>query len=243
MRRAVVTGGASGIGLATTHRLLGASVSVLAVDMDATGLQRAAASGAEILVADVADARGRDAIMAASGQVTDLVNCAGVIRLAPLLEASPDDWRVIFAVNAEAVFFLSQAVARVMAPGGAIVNVSSSAAKLATTTEAAIYAASKAAVASITRSFAYALADRSIRVNAVCPGIVDTPMERRLLAEVAANRGTTVHELEATRHRTVPLGRSSAPEEIAEVIEFLLSARASYMTGQAINITGGQVMW
>jgi NAD(P)-dependent dehydrogenase (short-subunit alcohol dehydrogenase family) len=243
MRRAIITGAASGIGLATTERLLDEGVSVLAVDLNAAGLVEAARSGAEILVADVADPVDRRRIVDAGGEISDLVNCAGVIRLAPLLEATPDDWRFIFSVNAEALFFLSQAAAPAMRAGGAIVNVSSSAAKLATTTEAAIYAASKAAVASITRSFAYALADRSIRVNAVCPGIVDTPMERRLLAEVAANRGTTVASLEEARHRTVPLGRSSEPAEIAEVIAFLLSSKASYMTGQAVNITGGQVMW
>ena len=243
MRRAIVTGAASGIGLATTRRLLQGGVEVLAVDLNRDGLAEAAAQGAEILVADVASPPDRRAIVQAAGEISDLVNCAGVIRLAPILEATPEDWRFIFSVNAEAVFFLSQAAAATMRTGGTIVNVSSSAAKLATTTEAAIYAASKASVASITRSFAYALAGRAIRVNAVCPGIVDTPMERRLLAEVAANRHSTIEELEAARHRTVPLGRSSEASEIAEVIDFLLSDRASYMTGQAINITGGQVMW
>lgn len=243
MRRAIVTGAASGIGLATTKRLLESRVAVLAVDLNADGLAKASGLGAEVLVADVARSADRAAIVNAAGEISDLVNCAGVIRLAPILEATPEDWRFMFSVNAEAVFFLTQAAAPAIRSGGAIVNVSSSAAKLATTTEAAIYAASKAAVASITRSFAYALAGRAIRVNAVCPGIVDTPMERRLLAEVAANRHTTVAALEEARHRTVPLGRSSEPAEIAEVIDFLLSDRASYMTGQAVNITGGQVMW
>lgn len=243
MRRAIVTGAASGIGLATTKRLLAGGIAVVAVDLDEDGLAEAGAHGAEVLVADVANPADRQTIVRVAGEISDLVNCAGVIRLAPILDATPEDWRFIFSVNAEAVFFLSQAAASAMRPGGAIVNVSSSAAKLATTTEVAIYAASKAAVSSITRSFAYALAGRQIRVNAVCPGIVDTPMERRLLAEVAANRHTTVAELEQARHATIPLGRSSEPEEIADVIDFLLSDRASYMTGQALNITGGQVMW
>lgn len=242
-RRAIVTGGGSGIGLAVVERLIADGVSVLAVDIQERGLAAAIDAGADILRADIADPSGLDAIVGAAGEISDLVNCAGIIRLAPILEASRDDWQSIISVNAEALFFLSQAVGRVMVEGGAMVNVSSSSAKLATTTEAAIYAASKAAVASITRSFAYALAPRRIRVNAVCPGIVDTPMERRLLEEVATNRGVSVAELEAARHRTVPLGRSSEPSEIAEVIAFLLSDRASYMTGQSVNITGGQVTW
>ena len=124
-----------------------------------------------------------------------------------------------------------------------MVNISSSAAKLATTTEVAMYAASKAAVLSISRSFALALAGRNVRVNAVCPGIVDTPMERGLLQQVAHDRGLTVADLESARHKTIPLGRAARPEEIADVIWFLLSDRASFMTGQSVNVTGGQVVW
>ncbi len=242
-RRAIVTGGGSGIGLAVVERLIAEGVSVLAVDIQERGLTQATNVGADVLQCDIADPASMDMILQAAGDVSDLVNCAGIIRLAPILEATREDWRSILGVNAEALFFLSQAVGRVLVDGGAMVNVSSSSAKLATTTEAAIYAASKAAVASITRSFAYALAPRRVRVNAVCPGIVDTPMERRLLKEVAVNRGVSVAELEAARNRTVPLGRSSEPSEIAEVIAFLLSDRASYMTGQSVNITGGQVTW
>jgi NAD(P)-dependent dehydrogenase (short-subunit alcohol dehydrogenase family) len=243
MRRAIVTGGASGIGLAVVKRLIDDGVSILAVDLHERALMTAVEMGADVLVADVAADGSIDRILDAAGEPTDLVNCAGVIRLAPILEATRDDWRFIFSINAEALFFLCQAIGRVMPDGGGIVNVSSSSAKLATTTEAAIYAASKSAVASISRSFAYALAPRQIRVNAVLPGIVDTPMEGRLLEEVARNRATTVADLEEARHRSVPLGRSSQPAEIAEVIAFLLSDRASYMTGQSINITGGQVTW
>ena len=116
-------------------------------------------------------------------------------------------------------------------------------AKLATTTEAAVYASSKTAVLSITRSFAYAFAPSNVRVNAICPGIIDTPMQDRVLADVAAKRVITVEELSATRNRTVPLGRSASADECAGAIWFLLGDASSYMTGQAINYTGGLVMW
>ncbi len=130
-----------------------------------------------------------------------------------------------------------------MKPGGAIVNLSSSSAKLASTIEVASYAATKTTILSITRSFAYALASRPIRVNAICPGIVDTPMQERVLGEVSRMRGVTQQQLGEQRNKTVPLGRASSPDECAGVIRFLLSEEAAYMTGQAINFTGGMVTW
>ena len=102
-----------------------------------------------------------------------------------------------------------------MPAGAAIVNLSSSSAKLATTTEAAVYASSKAAVLSITRSFAYAFAPNGVRVNAICPGIIDTPMQERVLADVAAKRGMTAEELSTARNKTVPLGRAASADECA----------------------------
>ena len=130
-----------------------------------------------------------------------------------------------------------------MAGGGAVVNLSSSSAKLAGTTEAAVYACSKAAILSITRSFAYEFARRGVRVNAVCPGIVDTPMQEEVVEKVSAIRGMASEEFREARNRGVPLGRAASPGECARVIRFLLTDDAGYMTGQAINITGGLVTW
>src|SRR5262249_18702512 len=105
-----------------------------------------------------------------------------------------------------------------------------------------LYAATKTTILSITRSFAYALAPR-VRVNAICPGIVDTPMQDKVLDEVAAVRGMSREELETARTRMGPLGRTSPAGERARVVWFLLSDDSAYMTGQAINWTGGMVTW
>ncbi len=242
-RRGVVTGAASGIGRAAAERLLREGASVLAVDRDAANLEPLAEAGATVLVADLADEGDRERVVAAGEGADYLVNSAGIIRIKPILEFTVADWREIFAVNAEAVFFLCQQLGSRMPDGGAIVNLSSSSAKLTSTVEVAIYAASKTTVTSITRSFAYAFAPRRIRVNAVCPGIVDTPMQDAVLAEVAPLRGLTAEQLSETRTAAVPLARGSSPEECAGLIWFLLSDEAAYMTGQSINFSGGLVTW
>jgi NAD(P)-dependent dehydrogenase (short-subunit alcohol dehydrogenase family) len=146
-------------------------------------------------------------------------------------------------VNVEGTFFLCQALGQRIRSGGGIVNLSSSSAKLATTVEVTPYSSSKAAVVGISKSFAYVLAPRNVRVNAICPGIIDTPMQDTVLAKIAPMRGMTPEELSVARLKNVPLGRSASADECAGVIWFLLSDAAAYMTGQAINHTGGLVMW
>lgn len=241
--RAMVTGAASGIGRGAALRLLEEGCSVVAVDVDEAGLERAAAEGAEPLAADLADLDDRRRVIAVGKGMDYLVNAAGIIRLKPLAGFTVDDWRDIFTINAEAIFFLCQGIGPTMPPGGAIVNLSSSSAKLATTVEAAVYAASKTAILSITRSFAYGLADIPVRVNAVCPAIIDTPMQDKVLKTVAPFRGMTPAELEAARNASVPLGRPASPEELAGLIWFLLAEKPGYMTGQAVNFGGGYVTW
>jgi NAD(P)-dependent dehydrogenase (short-subunit alcohol dehydrogenase family) len=241
---AVVTGAASGIGGAVARRLLAEGIDVLAVDVNAEGLDEIKKAGATPLVADLSTDEGRDAVVSAAiGATRYLVNAAGIIMLKPIFDVELHDIRRIYAVNVEATWDLTSRLGREMPAGGAVVNLSSSSAKLASTTEAAVYASSKTAVLSITRSFAYALAPRDVRVNAVCPGIIDTPMQDRVLAEVSAQRGVSVDELSKARNATVPLGRAASAEECAAVIWFLLSNEASYLTGQAVNVTGGLVTW
>jgi NAD(P)-dependent dehydrogenase (short-subunit alcohol dehydrogenase family) len=241
-RRGVVTGAASGIGKAVVSKMRREGVEVLAVDINRDGLSRFQEDGCETLAADITDPAAR-ANLADWAGANYLVNAAGVILIKPIFELTIEDWRRVQAVNAEATFFLCQEIGPRLSPGGAIVNLSSSSAKFATTIEVAAYAASKTTILSITRSFAYALAPRRVRVNAILPGIVDTPMQDEVLARVAPMRGLTAEELHNARTRLVPLGRGSTPEECAGLIWFLLSDEAAYMTGQAINFTGGLVTW
>ena len=147
------------------------------------------------------------------------------------------------AANLRSVFFLLQAYAPRMPDHGAIVTVSSTAAKTGAIPEVAVYAAAKAGVLSLTRSFASAHAARGMRVNAVCPGIIDTPMQRRFLELNAPLNGVTADELNAQRLAATPMHRAGRPAEAAEVICFLLSARSSYLTGQNLNVSGGFVTW
>ena len=204
----------------------------------------AADAGAEPVVCDVTDPGDRTRLVAAAGpSCAYLVNAAGIIRLAALDSVTEADWEAVMGVNARALFFLTQAFATRLQQGGAIVNVASGAGKTGSTHEAAVYGASKAAVLSLTRSFAHRYARDGVRVNAVCPGLVDTPMNADVVEAIAPLRGVEADAYASSRLGMVPLGRLADPREVAEVIVFLLSDAASYMTGQSVNVTGGMITY
>ena len=240
--KTIVTGAASGIGLAWARRLMPEGLAVIAVDLPGPRLDALVAEGFQTIGADLSSAADRDRVVEAGENARALVNSAGIIRLKPILDFTVNDIRDIYAVNVDAVWDLTSRIGRTMSAGGSIVNISSSAAKLSSTTEAAVYASSKAAVLSITRSFAYAFSKSQVRVNAICPGLVDTPMQDEVLAKAAAARGITAKELSELRTASVPLGRTTTPEECANLIWFLISDQSAYMTGQALNFTGGMIM-
>ncbi len=247
-KRAIVTGAGSGIGRAVVRRLLREGADVLAVDINEQALAEIAGTevsgnSCRVQTVDLADHAQRVALAEQADDVDYMVNAAGIILLKPITEVTVEEWRRVQTVNAESIFFLCQLIGPRMRPGGAIVNLSSSSAKLASTVEVAAYAASKTTILSITRSFAYALASRPVRVNAICPGIIDTPMQESVLEKVAQNRGMTAAELSEARNKSVPLGRPATADECAGGIWFLLSDDAAYMTGQAVNYTGGLVTW
>ncbi|MFN8623721.1 MAG: SDR family oxidoreductase [Chloroflexota bacterium] len=251
-RLAVVTGAASGIGQATATLLAERGHRVLATDLRSDGLAGPAAAGCRTATADLSTDDGRDGLVAAvdawlaelgEPAIDWLVNAAGLIVLKPIDQVTSADLRLAFATNVESAFLLTQQLGARMRDGGAVVSFSSPSAKFVATTEAAAYAITKAAVSQVTRSFAMAYAPRRIRVNALSPGITDTPMQARVLREVSAQRGISIAELEAGRMRTVPMGRTAPPEEMARVVAWLLSDAAAYLTGQVINVDGGMVMW
>jgi NAD(P)-dependent dehydrogenase (short-subunit alcohol dehydrogenase family) len=240
-RRAVVTGAGGGIGGAVAELLLRRGAEVVAADVSDTGLERLV--GAERMVADVAAAEGREALAAAAGSCDHLVLAHGIVRTKPVDETTEDDWDAVLSVNAKSVYFLCKLFGALLSDGGSIVTLSSVSARLAGSLEQSVYCASKAAVSSITRSFAHAYAGRGIRVNAVLPGIVDTRMQENFLDGAARARGTTPEALHEARLRLVPLGRTSPPAECAETVVWLLSPAAGYLTGQQIAADGGLTMY
>jgi NAD(P)-dependent dehydrogenase (short-subunit alcohol dehydrogenase family) len=242
-RRAVVTGAAGGIGRAVAELLLECGAAVLASDVSAEPLTALAAAGADTVTADLGSAAGRAALAAAADRPDHLVVAHGIVRTKPIADTTEEDWDAVVGVNAKAVYFLCQEFGPLLSDGGSIVTVSSVSARSAASLEQSVYCASKAAVSSITRSFAYAYAGRGIRVNAVLPGIVDTPMQERFLEAAARARGSTPEAVHEARLKLVPLGRTSPPRECAETIVWLLSPAAGYLTGQQIAADGGLTMY
>jgi NAD(P)-dependent dehydrogenase (short-subunit alcohol dehydrogenase family) len=240
--RAAVTGAAGGIGMAAVELLLERGATVVGCDLPSARLDALAGRGAETVGADLGSADGRAAFAAAAGPCNYLVIAHGIVRPKPIADTTEDDWDTILAVNAKPVYFLCKAFGDLLREGGAIVTLSSISARSAASLEQSVYCASKAAVSSITRSFAYAYAPRGIRVNAVLPGIVDTQMQDNFLAAAANARGTSAAAVHEARLAAVPLGRTSPARECAETILWLLSPAAGYLTGQQIAADGGLTM-
>ena len=174
------------------------------------------------------------------GKIDILVNNAGIVIVRDLLELTEAEWDRTMDVNAKAVFFCLQAVAREMVKRktGAILNASSVSGRVGRPM-LVDYCASKFAVVAITQSAALALAPHGIRVNAVAPGIVDTDMWVKIDREWGTLAGKPPGEMKRTRVEAIPLGRIETPEDVANLYTFLASDEASYITGQTYNVCGG----
>ena len=258
-RVALVTGAASGIGRATAARLAaeGAKVAVVDRDLDGAGATvraiRDAGGVAEAFACDVASSAGVNAtvaaIRAALGAVDVLVNVAGIGDTAGLDGAagvSDERWNAVLAVNLSGPFFLSRAVlpAMVERGRGVIVNVSSLAGRSKSAMGGYAYSSSKAGLLGLTRHLAFDYGPKGVRVNAICPGGVDTPMLRA--AGVAAARSEEEQAARAARMQAyqffMPIKRVSQPEEQAAAIAFLASDDASYINGVSLDVNGGLFM-
>jgi meso-butanediol dehydrogenase / (S,S)-butanediol dehydrogenase / diacetyl reductase len=235
MKTALITGAARGIGHATTLRFLADGWQVAMVDRDAPELIAAAANlnRAEGFAADVSSPSSVsaliEAVLAKFGTIDALVNNAGVADFGPIEETDFDRWRHVMDTNLDGVFLMSQAaIPALKASRGAIVNISSISGLRASTLRVA-YGTSKAAVIQLTLQQAVELGEYGIRANCVAPGPVRTKL------------AMAVHspQIIAAYHDAIPLNRYGTEAEIAEVIHFLCSDRATYVTGQTIAVDGG----
>lgn len=245
---ALVTGGARGIGRAICEALAAAGAQVAVADLleDDAG-ETAQAVGGMAVAMDVTDlasiTTGVRAIEAAWGGVDILVNNAGIFNMASLDKITPEDYRRQYDVNVGGTIFASQAVVPSMKKrgGGAIINFASQAGRRGEP-NIAVYCSTKAAVISITQSLALELADDKIRVNAIAPGVIDTPMWDVVDAQFAEYENKALGQKKREVGQAVPLGRMGDPKDVADPCVFLASDAARYITAQTLNVDGGNWM-
>jgi sorbitol-6-phosphate 2-dehydrogenase len=251
-KSAIVTGAAQGLGEALAQRLVGEGCSVLLADMSEEKALAAAAkigSGAVGVRTDVTSpvdcAAMVERAVAEFGKLDILIANAGILIAGDVLEFEPEKWRKVIDVNLSGYFVSAQAACRQMAQqkSGCIVQINSKSGKKGSFRNSA-YAASKFGGIGLTQSLALDMAPHGVRVNCVCPGnLLDgTLWQDSLFAQYASTQGLTIEQVRAKYESQVPLGRGATYTDIAGVVLFLCSDDAGYMTGQAINVTGGQEM-
>jgi 2-hydroxycyclohexanecarboxyl-CoA dehydrogenase len=243
IKNAIVTGGASGIGLAACHRLARDGVGIGVWDIDEAGAERVAAqlmAQGKRAVACKVDVSSADAIQAgvervraALGPVHIVVNSAGMTFFKPFLECTEQDWDRVFSINVKGLVNVTQAVLPDMlaARWGRVINISSSSAQSGSA-RMTVYSASKGAVVAFTKSLALELAATGVTVNNIPPGFIDTPMLR-----ASDNKdGINVDAVAAAS----PMKRAGRPEDIAAAVAFLASEEAGYITGLTLGVNGGR---
>lgn len=245
---ALVTGGARGIGKAICTALSEAGAKVAVADLNLSEARQTASAinglAVEMNVKDPASiAAGVSAVDQNLGGIDILVNNAGVFNMASIDKITPDDYRHQYDVNVGGTIFTTQAVVPVMKRrgGGAIINFASQAGRRGEP-NITVYCSTKAAVISITQSLAMELADDNIRVNAIAPGVIDTPMWDIVDAQFAEYENKPIGQKKREVGEAVPLGRMGDPKDVADPCVFLASDAARYITAQTLNVDGGNWM-
>ena len=241
---AIVTGAGQGMGYAVAHRLAAAGASVVVNDVNAAAAEqtadslRAAGRTALAVPGDVGSSQDVRGIVETTldryGSIHILINNAGVLRPTAVIDIEEAEWDLVVNVNLKSTYLCSRAVLPAMraAGWGRIVNFSSTAGKNVSTVGGAHYTAAKAGVLGFTRHLAKEAAPYGITVNAVCPGLIDTEMVRATISD----------EQTSAYAASFPIARLGLPEEVAELVAFLASDRAAYITGASLDINGGDLM-
>jgi sorbitol-6-phosphate 2-dehydrogenase len=255
-RIAIVTGGAQGLGAAICERLAREGAHVVVADLNAAGAEQTAAGIAAqtdrrviAVPVDVTDDRQVEALVgratAEFGRLDILVSNAGILIAGAVDEFPPSRWRAVIDVNLFGYFLCVRYAARVMKAqrSGVIIQINSKSGKKGSYKNSA-YAAAKFGGIGLTQSIALELAEYGVRANAVCPGnLLDSPLwTDSLYEQYAIKWGITVEEVRKKYVEQAPMKRGCTYEDVCNVVAFLASDQASYMTGQAINVTGGQEM-
>ena len=245
---ALVTGGARGIGRAICEALAGAGAKVVVADLRLGDAEETArAIGGMAVEMDVSDLEaiksGVDQAVAELGGIDILVNNAGVFNMASLDRITPEDYRRQYDINVGGTLFACQAVVPSMKRrgGGVIINFASQAGRRGEP-NIAVYCSTKAAVISVTQSLALELAGDNIRVNAIAPGVIDTPMWDVVDAQFAKYENKPKGQKKREVGEAVPLGRMGDPADVADPVVFLASDAARYITAQTLNVDGGNWM-
>ncbi len=247
---AVVTGAGSGIGAAIARELDRRNYRVVATDRDHSAAAKVADNfGGEALELDVTDHENcefvAEHVAETHGSLDVWISNAGVSKMLPFLDITPEDLERTLDVNLKGVFFSGQAAARVMVSRkirGTIINTASMAGQQGRVDYLADYVASKFGVIGLTQAMAKELAAHGITVNAVCPGYVKTSMQERELAWEAELRRITEDEVRTLYIADTPLGRLETPSDVARVVAFLASPDARFITGESIAVNGGAYM-
>jgi NAD(P)-dependent dehydrogenase (short-subunit alcohol dehydrogenase family) len=232
-RTAVVTGAAGAIGAAVARSFARAQAHVIGLDVR---------PGDGIIYCDITDEASVGGVMAdiaARHQVTDLVHCAGVLSVGDVLTVPADEIRQVLNINLVSAFIVAQAGGRLLGPGGAMTFLGSQAGVHGAPGWAA-YCAAKAGVARLVEALAKELGPSGIRVNAVCPGSVDSPMTGHAIELIATAEGAEAAAIRQRYERASPLGRMASTDEIAGICLFLSSPMASYINGASIMVDGGE---